>query len=388
MKSHRIGIIPLILATATFSVISAGRTARAADRSEDPLLKQVNQAIEISKRRYLTANYHTPWQIMHGLLALRGEYEVKDPTGRKKINAAEWIASGVYHGGEPWFQKTPYGGRAHPYTTDYVFQGHSNQFLAMMAVAGFPPEYKLKAGRETITVQDLVNNSKMEVSANEECTWTLWALSHYLGPAATWTNKHNQPWSIERLVEIQLGQPLSRAPCGGTHGLFALSYARNMYVKSGKPLRGVWLKADNHIKQYIARARSMQNSDGSFSSEYFQGSGYSNDFETRLGTSGHTLEFLMLALPQNRLHEQWVRNGVASVARDLIANRNRRAEPGALYHALDGLVLFRSRVAGVTPRFVGERDEGPVEARKPKKRSRTSRTAAGYREILPPVPPR
>src|SRR5690606_3631002 len=96
----------------------------------------------------------------------------------------------------------------------------------------------------TITLGDIVRNGQMEVQAGEEPTWTLWGLVHYLGPDATWQNKHGESWSIERLVRSQVYEPVARAACGGTHGLFALAYARNKYLETGRPLSGAWLEAD------------------------------------------------------------------------------------------------------------------------------------------------
>ncbi|HLQ43338.1 MAG TPA: hypothetical protein VK137_01305, partial [Planctomycetaceae bacterium] len=67
----------------------------------DPLLQLVNEAIDVSGRRFLTpdgALPHTPWQIIHGLLAYRQEYQLKMSDGRK-VNGLEWLSSGVtYHG--------------------------------------------------------------------------------------------------------------------------------------------------------------------------------------------------------------------------------------------------------------------------------------------------
>jgi hypothetical protein len=333
-------------------------------RADDPLLKQVDDAIETSKKRYLTAGKHTPWQIMHGILAYRGDYELKDASG-KLMNAVEWMSRGQTYDGMPWFERTRYGGRAHPYTKDYIFEGHPNQFLAMMANAGFPMDHKLTGGSTPITIRDLVENGKKETNSREEITWTLWAMSHYLGPDATWTNMHGESWSIERLVSMQSRAATDNAACGGTHAMYALSYALNTYRKTKRPLRGVWLEADRRVQQYVATARSMQNTDGSFSSQYFRGRGYTREFGKRLSTSGHTLEFLMLALPKKRLSEDWVRKAVASVANDLIANKSVPAEPGALYHALDGLILYRKQMTGVSPRFVDKMKTAAKEVRKP-----------------------
>eukprot|EP00913_Durusdinium_trenchii_P008866 g8332.t1 len=271
------------------------------------------------------------------------EYLVKDKSG-KKIRALDWISSGPRYRGEPWFLKTRYGAQAHPYSTDYAFEGHPNQFLAILAMADVPLDHKLKTDRGTVTIADLVRNAKAEIKTNEEVTWTLWALSHYLGPDARWENKYGEAWSIERLVRIQTDEATFNGACGGSHGLFALTYARNVYLKTKRPLRGHWLAADQKIQKYIAQAKALQNPDGTFSTEYFEGRGHSRSFEKRLNTSGHTLEFLVSALPKKRLNEQWIRNGVTAITRDLIENKRKPAECGSLYHAMNGLVIFRDRL--------------------------------------------
>jgi hypothetical protein len=309
---------------------------------KDPLLEQVNEAIDVTTRRYLTATVHTPWQIMHGLLALRENYLIK--LGDEKVKAIDWVSNRATYRGEQWFEKTRFGGRAHPYTKAYAFEGHPNQLLAILSMCNLPMDHEIRAGNGTFTIADMIKHTQAEINSREEITWTLWGLSNFLGTDVSWENKYGEAWSIERLVRMQTHQPVNTAACGGTHGLFALSFARNVHVQSGKPLRGVWLEAEQKIKRYIEESKLYQNPDGSFSTSYFKGRNSSRDFQTRLGSSGHTLEFLMLAMPDNRLNEQWVRNGIAALARDLIDHGRDPAECGALYHAMDGLVIYRDRV--------------------------------------------
>jgi hypothetical protein len=321
---------------------SGTQPPQATVRPVDPLAIEVDKAIEVSTRRYLTGNLHTPWQIMHGLLALRQDYQVKQ--GGEKVNALEWMSKGVAFKGDQWFERTRYGGRAHPYSKAYAFEGHPDQFLAILAMANVPAEHKfVTRGEQTITISDMVKHAQREINSAVEITWTLWALSHYLGADATWTSKSGEAWSIERLVRMQTREPVRTAACGGSHGLFALTYARNVYLKQGSPLRGVWLEADQKIQRYIGEARSNQNSDWTFSTNYFSGRQHSSSFETRLNTSGHTLEFLVLALPKERLREQWLRNGVFALTKDLLNHQQTPAECGSLYHALDALVIYRDR---------------------------------------------
>lgn len=352
--------------------------------SLDPLQKQVQEAIDISLKRFLSAESHTPWQIMHGVLALRQDYIIM--RGGRKIRALDWISNGATYRGEDWFEKTRYGGRAHPYSgTAYAFEGHPNQFLAILSMADLPMDHEFKAGRYTITMADMVKNAQMEVKRGEEITWTLWALSHYLPPDSTWENKWGEHWSIERLVDMQTEAPPQKAACGGTHGLFALSYARNGYLQTGQPLRGVWISADQKIQRYIEETRAYQNSDGTFSADFFKGRKYARDFKDRLSTSGHTLEFLMVALPQNRLDEPWVRQGLAAVSQELIDNKRSPADCGALYHAMNGLMIYLERTSPRTE--LAESDDlDPAEASDADEVAKRESAADGLPEIPMPGP--
>ncbi|HXY37926.1 MAG TPA: hypothetical protein VEI07_27105 [Planctomycetaceae bacterium] len=308
----------------------------------DPLASDVQQAIDVTARRFLETEVHTPWQIVHGLLAYRRDYVIKQ--NGKKVNALNWIASGPNYKDQPWFEKMPYGAHAHPYNNvPYAFQGHPNQFMAYMTMCDLPLDFKfMAAGDQPVTIRDFINGAEMEANDREEVTWTLWFLSHYIEPDARWINKDGQPWSIERLIQVENSKVVTSAACGGTHGLFALAYARNAYLETGKPLYGAWLEADQKVRRYVEEARANQNSDGTFSSNYFQGPGYSTDFVKRIGTTGHILEFICVAVPKSRLKEDWVRRAVAALAHDLFENRQAAAECGALYHAVDGLSIYRT----------------------------------------------
>jgi len=310
----------------------------------DPLAAQVDEAIRVTSRRFLDTEVHTPWQIVHGLLAYRHDYLIKDH-GRK-VSALEWVASGPTYQGQPWFEKTSYGAHAHPYNgVPYAFQGHPCQFLAYMTMCDLPQNFKFRAaGGETVTVNDLLQGAQMEVNDREEVTWVLWFLAHYLESDAQWTNKDGEPWSMERLVQVETRKTVTASACGGTHGLFALAYARNGFRASGRNLYGAWLEADQKVRRYAEEARMNQNSDGTFSSNFFKGPGYSQEFEKRLDSTGHILEFLCVALPQSRLYEEWVRRAVTALADDLNQKRLVPCECGALYHAVDSLAIYRTRV--------------------------------------------
>lgn len=308
----------------------------------DPLLEKVQQAIAITTRRQLTAGKFSPWQVVHGILALRQDMKMKTPDGGE-ISGIDWMASGALWKGDTIFKVTPYGGEGHPFSAKYDFQGHPTQFLGYMCEADMPLDFEFQAGPKKITVQDIINDAKMQITEGPEVTWTLWALSHYLKSNEEWTNAKGEPWNLERMVRIEYQQSVLNSACGGTHGLYALAYSRNKRLAQKLPLTGYWVYADMKVKRYIQEAKALQNRDGSFSSAYFRGPELGTDFVKRVPANGHTLEFLMCALPENDLKESWVRKGVESVAQDLIDNRRTECDCGPLFHALHALKMYNFR---------------------------------------------
>lgn len=307
-----------------------------------PLPDLIDEAIAVTSRRPLDADQHTPWQIVHGVLALRQNYYImKDG---KPIKALDWIATNPTFDGKPWWQVTPHGGKGHPFTKPYHFEGHPNQFAALFTLSRLPLDYSFKAGDKSITMADIINNAKMEANDEEEMTWTLWLLAFYVDPATEWHNQKGEPWSFERLIIKQMKTPVTTSACGGMHGLFAIASARNAHLQARRALTGTWLEAHIHLQRHIETAKKMQNPDGSFSSNYFKGPGQTNDISKRISTTGHTLEMLMGALPQAELAEPYIQNAARRIATDLIESRKESLEPGGMYHALNALIIYRERM--------------------------------------------
>ena len=350
----RFCLAALLLFLIPVSVMAESRTtdrSAAAPVVVDPLNELVDEAIATTSHRFLDAKVHTPWQIVHGLLALRGNYVIKN--GGEPVNAIDWISNGANFQGAPWFEATKYGGRAHPYNgTPYEFEGHVNQFLAVLSMCDLPLDHEFKAADgKTVTMQQMVDHAKMAVSSHVEITWTLWFLTHYVDQDEEWLNEKNEPWSMERLVRMQVKDSPYDSPCGGTHGMFALAYARNAYLKKHGQLRGAWLEADQKLQRYLMSAQRMQNRDGSFATDWFKSTGYSTDFNERIQYSGHMLEWILVAQPKSRLHDRWIRAGIQTLCQDLIKNAREPADCGPLYHALHALVLYREQMNPNTNRL-------------------------------------
>lgn len=153
---------------------------------------------------------------------------------------------------------------------------------------------------------------------------------------------------MRRLLEEELRQPINRyaSCCGGTHRLFAWSYAVHRRRGEGLPVDGPWHTADLRTRAYQRRAFQLQNSDGSFSTAWLDRRENKTDKTRRLTTSGHILEFLVFSLPDERLGDPQLERAVEYVANLLEENRRKSWHRGALGHAIHALAIYERRVLG------------------------------------------
>ena len=79
--------------------------------------------------------------------------------------------------------------------------------------------------------------------------------------------------------------------------------------------------------------KAYQQPDGSFSSDYFNGPRSTGDIGQRIGTTGHTLEFLAIAVPDKELNSPWLVQAVSYLCDMLEDTKEYELECGGLYHA-------------------------------------------------------
>jgi hypothetical protein len=128
--------------------------------------------------------------------------------------------------------------------------------------------------------------------------------------------------------------------------MYALALALNRHLAAGGKLEGPWLKADQKIKQAIETIKANQQPDGTYSTNYFIRPSTSDDMGTRLGTTGHTFEFLTVALDDRQIHEPWYEKSLLALLDMLERMQELELECGGLYHSMHGLQLYRARVFG------------------------------------------
>ena len=335
--------------SSTTSSSTAAASGKTQDVAETNPIDQAQKAVNSVEKRIHSTTNNTPWQIMQSVMAF-GKDAMIDHNGTK-VNTLDWIKAGPtfneepWPKDEPWFQKTEHGGRAHPYNRPYRFEGHPNQFTAWLAMCKLPLETIFQTPDGPITMQDLIKHAQMTVNAKDEVSWTLLALVSYLSLDAEWTNAAGEEWSIERLVKMETTANMERAPCGGTYRLFTLAVAGNAFLKTGKPLFGVWLEADEKINRYVEIAKAQQKADGRLSADYFRNRSERQSFgHPPLLSRGNLLQFLMAALPDERLKEAWVTAAIEATAKELEKRSSREIGPAEFYAAASAFRIYLDRV--------------------------------------------
>jgi hypothetical protein len=330
--------------------------ATASQPKDDVLRDRVDAVIDYSRdNRTLSTNTHNAWQIVHGILPYGRSFKIEKDG--QKIGALDWLLSG---GDLKGWDLTPgdHGVHAELAPGSKAAQGHPDQWIGYLSQGGedgrngLPPTTKIVVRGKEYTMGDLLSQAEADIQPGQEASWTLMALAAYRPSNYEWTSKTGEKWSVERVAEMETGLPIvgDGTSCGGTHRLYGLSAALNRYLaESGKKpeeLAGGWKKVNDTVNDCIKKAHDFQQPDGSFSTNFFARAGRSPEVDTTLHATGHTLEWLCIALDDKQFNEPWVTKSVVKLCQLLEDNANRELDCGALYHADRGLILYRDRKFG------------------------------------------
>ena len=325
----------------------AGKSAgQLRDRIDVTLERELND-------RRLSSTTNAAWQIMHGVVAYGTELQIETPD-RGVVGAIDYAFSeGPINGFELSLGRTllPATGRrgvlARLEPGSYIGQGHPDQWLAVFAMAELPSDTPVQVGGETLSVLDWARQAQYDVPNNllNEFSWTLIGLTHYLPDEASWVAAGNETISWELLVEAELTYDIDTSACGGTHRLAGIVRALHAKDRLGMPDSEVWNKARALVARSIENGKQNRSANGALSSFYFVRPSQTVDLAAELSSSGHIFEFLALALPADQLSQAWVELAANRLCDLLDATRDVELDCGALYHALNGLKMYRQRLA-------------------------------------------
>jgi len=323
-------------------------TGKPAPRTQrfERLRTRINQTLAAYQRRPLNTAQHTPWEVMHGFIAfgIPTQIRVGGPGG-DLVNAIGWSNMGGRCKGQVMLAAS--GDRLTAQKGIGV-QGHSAQYLAILAQCRVAANSPISIQSKQFTVADLIAEEKLSCKAGTELTFALIALAHYLPTDAEWHSRDGVAWTLEKLVEEEIEQPIRGAPCGGTHRLFGLAYGCQRRLRATGALDGAYLRADKYVRDYQTFALTkLQNRDGSFSTEWFKyPADRDDDIDRKIQTTGHILEWLVGSLDQERLYEPRVVAATEFLVTALAREPSRDWKLGPLGHALHALTIYQERAWG------------------------------------------
>lgn len=309
--------------------------------------KRIAQALDHYYQRPLNSQDHSPWSLMHTMVAWGSDSYIRagGPRGRS-VGTVHWLANNGLSDGVRLLEvkNSKLVARTGP-----GLQGHDGQLLAMLAQTRVRSSYPISVDGRKFTVKDLVTLEKKTCRSDMELTFKLIGLSHYLAPEETWRSETGTRWSIPKLINAEIAAPINGVTCGGTHRLMGLKYAVRMRRRAGLPVSGEWARAEKYTNDYVSLALRQQNEDGSFSSNFFRGRGSWGDNDRKLKTTGHILEYVVFTVPHDKLQDQRVTNAVDYLTSLLMENRYYDWPKGPIGHAIRALSLYNERVFNQPP---------------------------------------
>lgn len=354
---------PLPPAAATFRPAAAPSAEPPPASKELAALRgRIARTLAAYRRRPLNTLQHNPWELMHWAIAYGPASLIRlGGPGGDPVNGVGWINMGGRSRGQVMLavqddRLVALRGKG--------MQGHVSQYLAVMAQCRVATSSPIEIDGRSFTLADLIESEQLACAEKTELTFTLIAMAHYLDTDATWLAGDGSEWSLPKLVQEEIVQPLRGAPCGGTHRLFGLAYACQRRREATGALDGVYVAANRHVRGQQQRLFSeLQNPDGSFSTDWFNRAEDGDDVERKLRTSGHMLEFLVSTADQHVLYHPRTVAAVEFVNDILAAEPDRDWKVGPMCHALHALSIYQERVWGALVPGAVAAYHGPMKAR-------------------------
>jgi len=318
------------------------------------LRDRVRRTLGLYYRQSFNTRDHTAGEMLLACLPFGCQTEVVH--GGERINGITCLCWNYPCAGYPLLSMS---GKRIAARVGYGFQTYPGQFLAMLALSRVPADYPIRVGEDVRTVADLVESEKLDCHTQADQSLRLLGLSYYVPGDQTWKDRLGETWSVDRLVDEELSQSLTDAPCGGTYRLLALSSA--VARRAAKPpLSPTLPRAQKFCREFQVYAFQNQNADGSWHPAFFAAVGTTNDSFGQLRSTGHILQWLAFSLPEERLEESGLVNAVQYVCTLLGYQQPRWSAPGMSVQGIDAVMCGLYGLAVYDERYFRPRDPEPA----------------------------
>ncbi|TWU03211.1 ADP-ribosylation factor-directed GTPase activating protein isoform b [Neorhodopirellula pilleata] len=307
-------------------------------RLKSPVLR----TLQTFHARTENADSRSNWGMMHQIMAYGADTRII-ARGRN-YSAIAWMAGNNVCRGSRLM--TTAGGKIQV-REGTGLQGHQAQFLAIMSLVGVPSTYPLYVGNQRFQIKDLVEVEAAACEDGKELTFTLIGLSHYLDTDTTWTGAKGETWDFDRLIAAELSQPIVGAACGGTHRLMSFAHALRKRRLEGQPITGQWKRAEDFLNEFVQYTYSLQNRDGSMSTNWFESPEDNGDLARKVQTTGHMVEFLLTHLPDEELGDIRMSRAITFLVNAMGRIQIDDSAVGYRGHALRSLAMYHRRMYGI-----------------------------------------
>lgn len=174
---------------------------------------------------------------------------------------------------------------------------HDHQTLVALAELGVSLDATARVDDSSFTVADILRDAIANFYIDKrELAWTAVALSSYLPPKTSWTNKYGETFSFSDLAGSLIESDLREAACGGAHIVQALVVLATVDSEHGVLSRSRRDQLARYLRRLSTTAEERQAPDGSWSLDWHvrdSTADTASDEDTRLLVTGHIGEVLL-----------------------------------------------------------------------------------------------
>jgi hypothetical protein len=228
--------------------------------------------------------------------------------------------------------------------------------MALMAMSNIMPNYELRLGGSSYTLEDLLESEQFAISRGMNMSLALVAFSFYGESGDQWKNEFGETWTIEKMVTSELNRSIDQGTSDVTDWLLGLTAAVKLYESENRALNGPMALAKRQLKTYQDFVLSIQNDRYLWHPKFFLYKGFNpNAFET-MYSGGHIFRWLAFSLSDKELQDPQVVRSVMSLAStvnrvkpETMANSLSAKQLEGLAVSLHALSLYYQRTVGTDP---------------------------------------
>ena len=111
----------------------------------------------------------------------------------------------------------------------------------------------------------------------------------------------------------------------------------------GQPINGQYARAAKFVRDYVDYTWQLQNPDGSFSTNWYEGRANEPNDERKVQTSGHMLEWLMYTMSDAEMKDPRAGKAIDFLLTKIYDKRDNKWPIGPRGHATRAIALYQER---------------------------------------------